>query len=195
MTFQSTNIYSQHNYSTIIMLYHIIILIYHFPRKINSLYKTINLYKSIKSSIRYPFIHSISFEEDYYNTHWIMIIDYKEKRIMNKKKKKNGDIFNQCNDCCVETWMNVFFCCIDARRCVSSLSGRHSLVWNVARELARVIRIVESNRGGQREKGRKGERERVIKDVFCYRSEDIIFWWKMAGRCYWPRTMRDVVPF
>lgn len=56
--------------------------------------------------------------------------------------------------------MNVFFCCIDARRCVSSLSGRHSLVWNVARELARVIRIVESNRGGQREKGRKGERER-----------------------------------
>lgn len=69
MTFQSTNIYSQDNYSTIIMLYHIIILIYHFPRKINSLYKTINLYKSIKSSIRYPFIHSISFEEDYYNTH------------------------------------------------------------------------------------------------------------------------------
>lgn len=122
---------------------------------------------------------------------------YKEKRITNKKKKKkkNGDIFNQYNDCCVETWMNVFFCCIDARRCVSSLSGRHSLVWNVARELARVIRIVESNRGGQREKGRKEEKERVIEDVFCYRSEDIIFWWKMAGRCYWPRTMRDVVPF
>lgn len=87
------------------------------------------------------------------------------------EKKTVISWIDRCNDCLsvVKTWMNVFFCCISARRYVSSLSGRHSLVWNVARELAWAIRC--SNRwigSWQRKIERERKGDRVLLSVGRY---------------------------